>query len=288
MLLVLLVASMSTALGQSTPQSQSPQKPFDLNTVMMESTFRIEGQAPNGAQVIGTGFLMGRPLVKKPGEGRVVLITAAHVFNDMAGDSVSLVMRRQSSDRRWEEVRVPVPIRSSGHPLWVQHPEADVAALYIAVPNELTPYYEIIATTLLANDSTLNQYEIHPGDELECLGYPLGYQNPGGFPILRSGKIASYPLVPSKENPYFLLDFRVFRGNSGGPVYFAASTRFFGGSLKGGQMQFVMGLVSQEVNVTEQMQSLYENRLETYPLGLAKIVPAEFIAETVNLLPSPE
>ena len=53
-----------------------------------------------------------------------------------------------------------------------------------------------------------------------ALGFPQGLSaNPAGFPILRSGRVASYPLGPSTAFPTFLLDFRVFPGNSGGPVW---------------------------------------------------------------------
>lgn len=197
-----------------------------------------------------------------------------------------LVMRQKTPEGTWREAPVPIPIRSNGRPLWVQHPQADVAAMYVALPTDMAP--ELISTALLATDETLTKFEIHPGDELNCLGYPLGFENPGGFAVLRSGKIASYPLVPSKQNPFFLLDFRVFKGNSGGPVYFVQSNRFYGGGTVIGIIQFVMGLVSQEVGMTQQFQGLYESRSETYPLGLAKIVPAAFIVETVSMLPPPD
>ncbi len=53
-----------------------------------------------------------------------------------------------------------------------------------------------------------------------ALGYPWGMSaNTAGFPILRAGKVASYPIAPTREFPTFLLDFSVFPGNSGGPVF---------------------------------------------------------------------
>jgi hypothetical protein len=162
-----------------------------------------------------------------------------------------------------------------------------VAALYASLPDEFKPS-SFIPTGLLIGDKDLSALEIHPGDELNVLGYPLGYGNVGDFPVLRSGKIASYPLVPTGENPFFLLDFRVFQGNSGGPVYFVQSNRNFQGMTHIGIVQFVMGLVTEEVSATEQFHGLYENRSETYPLGLAKIVPASYITETLSLLPPPK
>src|SRR3712207_358286 len=55
-----------------------------------------------------------------------------------------------------------------------------------------------------------------------ALGFPKGLSsNRAGFPILRWGRVASYPLTPASAFPNFLLDFRVFDGNSGGPVFMA-------------------------------------------------------------------
>jgi hypothetical protein len=70
---------------------------------------------------------------------------------------------------------------------------------------------------LLATDELLRKYELHPGDELFCLGYPLFTSADHGFPILRSGKIASYPLVPAKQHKNWLFDFRVFKGKAVDP-----------------------------------------------------------------------
>jgi hypothetical protein len=49
-----------------------------------------------------------------------------------------------------------------------------------------------------------------------------------------------------------------------------------------------MSLVSFVVEVPAfSDQGLYENRSQTYSLGLAKIIPATFILETINLPPPP-
>jgi S1-C subfamily serine protease len=272
---VLSITVVSAALSQSS-------ETLELNTLLMESTCRIQGRAAAGAST-GTGFIMVVPFPDKPERGSMVMITAAHVLNAVVGDSVDLTMRRKLATG-WQSTPVTVPIRSNGRPTWVQHPRADVAALYVSMPEELKPKLGV-PTTLLIDDKQLAELEIHPGDELNVLGYPLGFGNIGDFPVLRSGKIASYPLVPTSENPFFLLDFRVFQGNSGGPVYFVQSNRNFGGITHIGTIQFVMGLVSEEVDVTQQFQGLYENRSQRYSLELAKIIPAAYIAETIRLLP---
>ena len=104
------------------------------------------------------------------------------------------------------------------------------------------------AQDLLARDEELAQFDVHPGDELNCLGFPLGATADYGFPILRSGKIASYPLVPAKTHKNWLFDFQVFPGNSGGPTYFIDRHRSYGGTTMIGQtIQLVVGLVTSQV-----------------------------------------
>ena len=100
----------------------------------------------------------------------------------------------------------------------------DVAVMTVTAPPEFAK--AAIPLAWLAKDDTFDQYAVGPGDELMALGFPRGLAaNSAGFPILRAGRVASYPLAPSANNPTFLLDFAVFPGNSGGPVYMAQGAR---------------------------------------------------------------
>lgn len=260
--------------------SQEVPNPKELNTVMMESTFRMVG-ANNNA---GTAFIVGRR-VPNTNSYRYTLVTAAHVVKDMPGDTAFLLVRLKSQQGNLVETPYPIQIRSGERPLWVQHPNSDVAVMYVTLPNDAVP--TIVPEELLADDKELLKYEIHPGDDLNVLGYPLGFASPGGYPILRSGKIASYPLVPQKEHPFFYLDFRVFKGNSGGPVYLISYNRTYSGSIHMGWVTMLMGLVSEEISATEQFQGVYETRSQSYPLSIAKIVPSGLIREALQLLPTP-
>lgn len=260
------------------------QQGFESNVTFMRSTFRLEGQ---GSQ--GTAFLVGRPHPKVPTKLRYVLVTAAHVLEGMKGDKATLVLRREVPPATWETLPTPLTIRDQGQNLWTKHPQADVGVIYVGVPKNATR--GVIPLDMLADDSLLSEYEIHPGDDLTCLGYPLGAGNSqGDFPILRSGKIASYPLLPSKEMKTFLLDFPVFPGNSGGPVYISHSgPRIMGSAIVTGRpFHFVMGLVSQQRMFTQKIEELYGKREQSYPLGLAEIVHASIIREAIELLPAPE
>jgi hypothetical protein len=153
----------------------------------------------------------------------------------------------------------------------------------------------MLPTTSLADDAMMEKYEIHPGDELLCLGFPRGAEaNVFGFPILRSGRIASYPLTPAKDIKSFLYDFEVFEGNSGGPVYFVDRNRVYGGTSHLGETnQFMAGIVTeQKYAVSHSIKPIetkpesirYEVEERRERLSLAVVVPAYFIQETLRLL----
>ena len=80
-----------------------------------------------------------------------------------------------------------------------------------------------------------------------ALGFPRGLAaNQAGFPILRSGRVASFPVAPAKSFPTVLLDFTVFPGNSGGPVFMSQAARRRVGATENGQdVQFIAGLLTQ-------------------------------------------
>lgn len=227
LLVIFLVAAGTAPVLLS--QVQQPEQPdwTDFNSILMAATFKLEGQgeAP-GQTVIGTGFLLGRPLLKDPARGKYILVTAAHVLDEMKGDTIAVHSRRKVGADIWVAVPFPLAIRANGPPLFTRLPDADVAVIYLQLPSGVTP--PLLPTSVLADDETLKKYAVHPGDEVRCLGYPLGFpSNDAGFPILRSGKIASYPLLPTDRLKTFLLDFKVFKGNSGGPAYFVDSGRTY-------------------------------------------------------------
>ena len=268
----------------------------ELNTILMQSTFMIEGQTAQGQRTVGTTFIMGRPYPKSdanPNEltkVRYVLITAAHVLEEMHGDSAILHLRHKVDADTWVPLPFQVPIRANGQPLWTKNPEADIAVMYLRIPNTATMSEAMTSTDLLADDKMLSKFEIHPGDELYCLGFPFGMSsNAAEFPILRSGRIASYPLLPTMTVKTFLFDFRVFKGNSGGPVYIAQSNRTYGGMAHlAEKIHFIVGLVSQESTYNEQLVGQYSAELHQYQLGLATVIDASIIRETIDTLPPPE
>jgi hypothetical protein len=138
---------------------------------------------------------------------------------------------------------------------------------------------------LLATDETLKKFEIHPGDTLACLGYPHRVEaNEAGFPILRNGPIASFPLLPTRANKTFLLSTNTFEGDSGGPVYLAGPRRSSPGKDKPKEVRLILGLVTGQYFLDEEMKMIYGTTKIRHRLGLAIVVHAVFIKETLDRL----
>ena len=108
-----------------------------------------------------------------------------------------------------------------------------------------------------------------------ALGFPKGLSsNRAGFPILRWGRVASYPLTPASAFPNFLLDFRVFDGNSGGPVFMADPKRAAAGAKEPGAF-FVAGVLTRQV----------ESKGDRLEIGV--VTHAKHVRETIALLDRP-
>jgi len=242
----------------------------DMAVDLMSATVQLEQPIGNGTRTVATGFLVSDPT--PDGRPRVVLVTANHVFEGMSGDEATIGYRIQGPDGNWSFAPQKLPIRAGGRPLWTRNPSRDVAAIAISAP----PAFAKAAIPLawLASDDTLAKYQLAPGEEMMTLGFPQGLSaNPAGFPILRSGRVASYPLGPSTAYPTFLLDFRVFPGNSGGPVWLDESQT--PGTPDDQKARFVAGLLTQQVEKGDQN------------LGIGIVTQAQFIRDTLRLLDSP-
>jgi S1-C subfamily serine protease len=241
--------------------------PWDLPQTMISATVEVEAPLPDGQHTIGTGFLINDPT--PDGQPRTVLVTANHVFDRMPGPVAHIGYRVQNPDGSWRYDPQPITIRDGKTELWRHDPTHDVAVIAVKAPDAFAK--AAIPIAWLAGDAAdFGKFDVGPGDEMMVLGYPQGLSaNSAGFPILRSGRVAS-PIEAGTINPTFLLDFRVFPGNSGGPV-------FMGGRREsdGQPVQFVAGMLTQQVELNNE-------RLE---IGI--VTDAEFVRDAIALLDQP-
>jgi hypothetical protein len=261
----------------------------DINTVMMKSTFKLSGKgSENNTNVYGTCFLVGVPVPNNDSLFYIILVTAKHVFDDMKGDSITLYARLKTNDT-YKTIPVKLRIRNGNSNLYFSHNNQDVAAIPIEMPKNLD--FNCIPINYLANDSTLIRNEVNPGLRINCLGFPLVQDsNSAGFPILRSGFIASYPIVPSEKYPSFLYDVSVFKGNSGGPVYYAyqnelfSKGKFWVSDFVSKEKFYVLGLISAERISKKMLNSYYESFEINTQLYIAVVIHSRYIKETIKLI----
>jgi S1-C subfamily serine protease len=237
---------------------------MDLASHLMAATVEIEQPLADGRHMIGTGFLVDDPT--PDGKPRTVLITAGHVLEKMPSAEAHIGYRVQDKDGGWRYDPQPITIRTAaGAPIWTKNPDSDVAAIVVKAPPEFAR--AAIPINWMADGDGFTHSGLGPGDELLVLGYPQGLSaNSAGFPILRSGRIAS-PIDAPAASRTFLLDFRVFPGNSGGPV--------FATSNDGKSTPIVAGILTQQVELNNE-------RLE---IGI--VTEAPFIREALLRLDLP-
>ena len=256
-----------------------------ISPLLMESTFKIEGAASNGGEMLGTCFILSKP--GGTNWGWNILVTANHVLAGIATDEATLNLRQTNEVGVFTNFSLSIQIRNKGKPLWICHPDADVAAMVLPLPDTFRASHRWIRSEWLAADEMFKNEDIRPGDEMMCLGYPLGLESgSGGFPVLRSGRIASYPIWPSSKAKTFLLDMTTYGGNSGGPVFFDFRKRQIPGLPPSEWIDAVgiAGLVSEDIRRSEHTEGYFGSSTLNMPLGIAVVVPAEFIRQTLDMV----
>lgn len=238
----------------------------DLTIELMNATVQIEQPAAPGQRTVGTAFLVDAP--RPDGSPRTVLVTARHVLERMTGDEARIGWRMQAGDGGWRYAAEPVPIRAAGVPLWTQHPQYDVAVMEVKAPETFAR--AAIPLAWLAGERAFDDWGVGPGDEMMTVGYPLGQSsNRAGFPILRTGRVASYPVSPVSAYPTFLMDITVLSGNSGGPVFMAEYGRRRPGT-ENPQGAFVAGVLTRQLE-----------------LEIGVVTHAVYVREAIGLLDGP-
>jgi hypothetical protein len=241
----------------------------DFNTQLMRATVKISHDKSTG-----TGFVLSQ------GEDRnFVLVTAAHVFDGTPGDETTVVFRSKVAEGEYKREPTKLVIRKADKPLWKKHPTADVAVIAVTPPKDAD--LALISTKLLATDGSLRKHKIHPGERLALLGYPHREGSEAGFPILRDGPIASFPLIPTKKTRTFYLSTNPFEGDSGGPVCLTRPN--LTDPNKEG-VKLIVGLVSGQRFLDEEVKMLYGTTRVRHRFGLAVVTHASFIAETIGLM----
>jgi len=247
----------------------------EINVAMMRSTFKLSGT--HGGY--GTGFIFTMPSTKHAGSSFKVIVTADHTFQSISDDSANIILHEQDSTGKWVRSARELPIRANKKELWLKHHMVDAAA--IALPNKIGEEVpSLLGREDIITEKQMSDWNIHPGDAVVCLGFPLAVETGGvGFPVLRNAVVASFPLFPVRDHPTFSISASGFPGCSGGPVYLAQMDDSLpSGKPKISVRRGILGLVVQDTRSTIDTNIV---------LGLSSAVPGQFILELLDSVPEP-
>ena len=180
----------------------------------MWSTYLIA--SPKG---VATCVIVNRKDPSMPNGIVPVLVTSEHVLRVTPHGPFYLAYRNAQPGQSPEVDVLEVYPPDQPDRLFVRHPKHDVAAVELRLPPEVAN--EVTLTSFLnENDIQPGSDEPHPGDDISLLGFPSVFPGTeGAFPVLRSGRIASYAPGPATSRETFLINTNVYSGDSGGPVF---------------------------------------------------------------------
>jgi len=233
----------------------------------LRGTFRLtKGSAS------GTAFLVSLENRDNAKGKKHVLVTAAHVFDDLKGTDCTLVMRGPGKDGIIVRKEITLTIRDGKKPLWVKHPDVHVAALGVDLPDGVD--FKAFRLDQIADEKWATERKVRVGRDVCIPCFPAQVEaNEAGWPILRKGSIATHPLTPLASAKTMFVDYSHFGGDSGAPVV-----------LHGEKEPIVVGLVIAMQRQTDKSTTPFEERTVHTPLGLAIAVQSPFILQTIEML----
>ncbi|MFI5258991.1 MAG: serine protease [Candidatus Limnocylindrales bacterium] len=252
-------------------------------------------------QWAASGFLYGQ-FFEKIDEGtsryRTYLVTNRHVLENER----TVVLRfNPEADEPAREYRADL-VDTSGQAVWAPHPDGriDVAVLTVSVEyfrnQGVRTFFFQDDRHVLFRDQCIAK-GLTEGDGVFVLGFPLGQVGaPRNFVIARQGIIARIRDWLAGAATEFLIDASVFPGNSGGPVINRPEAIAITGTSPINSA-YLLGVVSgflPYLDVAVSAQTRRPRVTFEENSGLASVIPADFIRETIDayatahpLLPPP-
>lgn len=236
---------------------------------IVAGTYRLTGPGSTA-----TGFIVLGAVSERSNRQERFLVTAAHVLEQMQGETATLVVGKRPPDLQ-DKLQHTLKIRSGDRPLWVKHPQQDVAVLRLSVN---FPQVTGIPLEQLAGPEVWKAQNWEPGDFLWSIGCPHAAQfdpDPRGYPLTRLGCFAAPVEVPTAGNPTFLAEYNTSEGDSGGPVIAADTTQ--------PRQVWVVGLVHGQHLLNEHYRLIYAEATARMRLGFAIVIGTPTILETLEL-----
>ena len=238
----------------------------DASLQAVEATVRVHGGGQSG-----TAYVVALPKVGS-NANRGLLVSAAHTFEKMNGLECTAVFRGRDASGGWVRRDAAIGLRDGESPRWVRHPSADIAVLVCDVPEgvDLAPF----PLGQVARAADFEAGRVRLGQRVRVACFPAQTEGNGaGWPVLRTGAIATFPLTPAASLERFFVDYSHFGGDSGAAV---VTDDAAGEPL-------VAGVVVAMQRQTDRVTSPFEEKTIHTPLGLAIVVPATLLHETIEL-----
>jgi hypothetical protein len=219
---------------------------------------------PDLSLPLGTGFLVRVPLLSKPNDNYIVLVTARHMVDpawnhcpDSQPEAIYLRFNKKKYDPDKDETGVgfaEIPLVENGLPIWT-HPkedDADVAVILLDAQkvDEQIDWAAIPVSDFATDDEAKQRVT---SDEVLSVGMLVSYTgSKRNYPIFKFGYISTKPEepIPSKcvqdgaENflRLWLLSINLIPGTSGSPIFYAPEAAY--GTSFGGGRATLIGLQS--------------------------------------------
>jgi hypothetical protein len=254
-------------------QAQQP----DLVSVLMRSTCLITDAEEKGSPATGgTGFIVARSAKFNGNRNLRVLVTAQSVLESIKSDTATLHGRR-ARNTSFELAPATLTIRAEGKELWTRSSaQPGLALLIFELPARMDEGGLTVDQFL--TDEVLKACEIQPGETFSSLGFPqFTSANAFEFPLLRTGTLASYPVLRAEGGATCLINLEILPGSAGSPVFLSKNNPVYGGTVHPGTLEGVLGMVVEPAVSAGGA-----------PLKMAVVVHASIIKEAIDSLPEPK
>ncbi len=178
---------------------------------MMWSTYPI--YTKNGA---ATAFIV--ECRDNEGHRVPVVVTSTHVLETGGNEPLLMGVRIPDDQGNANEGLLGLSYEKEGV-YYTRHPIHDVAAFPLGIPEDVISQLHM-SSSLTRESVKRSRNGLGSGDEVGFLGYPEVLPGTtGGFAVLRSGRVSSYPVNASSGSGAYLINADVYPGDSGAPVY---------------------------------------------------------------------
>ena len=167
---------------------------------------------------MATAFVIVRKGGGKSGASAPVMVTAGHLLDSVGKGPLVIAVRVPGKDGGSQLAVIGLPKQHPGKLVFARHPGEDVGAFDPSVLDNASR--QVLPSFLTESSLVRDARSLHAGEEVSFLGFPdLVPGTSGGFPVVRSGKIASYPAAQPHSGGTFLINADVYPGDSGAPVF---------------------------------------------------------------------